>query len=189
MFVLSRDCGWDQAQHGTFLYHLSVSLQSQLFHFPARVPAHTSGSAAARTAFPGSGCMCSTRGDIMRSPACQSSGSTVQTTRTSPRAPRGKGLTSNPNAVPLQNLISCFDSCAVFSPAHAHSTSHLLENSFQRIPKLLVFYPACKHFLSAQGHNSDFFLLFTVGFLTLHQPENWRTCISPSPKDICFSLL
>jgi len=55
-----------------------------------------------RTAFTSSPCICYASNDIMRSSACQSLVSTVQTTKTEPQNPHGEeGLISNPKGFPL----------------------------------------------------------------------------------------
>lgn len=57
------------------------------------------------TAFTSSQCICYASNDIMHSSVCQSSASTVQTTKTEPQNPHGEnGLTFHPKGFPLAKL-------------------------------------------------------------------------------------
>lgn len=118
------------------------------------------------TAFTSSQCICYASNDIMHSSVCQSSASTVQTTKTEPpESPWGKWTDFPPQGFsPCKTVFNAL-LVAVFSPTHTHFISHLC---FLIIPNLHLLYPVCKHFLFAEGRNfcerNMLFLLLTGCF-------------------------
>lgn len=165
VFVLCTYRGWEQAQHRTFL---SIFTKMVFPFFRARSSTHIWQCCSVNSSsWLSVHVLCIPWHHALLSLPKSSLYCTDHQNR-APASPGGTGLTSSPKSFPLAKSCSVFH-LLCYTLSHSHP---LLKNSFQIIPKLLRFHPACKELLFAQGcnysvtsqQNNPFFLLFTVGF-------------------------